>query len=57
MFIIADSDIRSLKFLHTLVNKYLDYMLVKFEKKNRMVRNVYKLLSFLTKMVHFLTKR
>ena len=29
---IADADIRSLKSLHTLFDKYLDHMLVKFEK-------------------------
>ena len=34
---IADADIESLKFLHQLFHKYLDHMLVKFEKKNRMV--------------------
>ena len=36
---IADADIGSLKSLHTLVDKYLDHMLVKFEL-NRMVRTV-----------------
>ena len=30
---------KSLKFLHTLFDKYLDHMLVKFAK-NRMVRNI-----------------
>ena len=33
---IADADIGSLKSLHTLFDKYLDHMLVKFEQ-NRMV--------------------
>ena len=33
---IADTDIESLKSLHTLFDKYLDQMLVKFEQ-NRMV--------------------
>ena len=32
-----DADIGSLKSLHTLFDKYLDHMLVKFEQ-NRMVR-------------------
>ena len=36
---IADADIGSLKSLHTLFDKYLDYMLVKFDQ-NRMVRTV-----------------
>ena len=44
---IADADIWSLKSLHTLFDKYLDHMLVKFEQ-NRMVWTVQKL-SFLTK--------
>ena len=41
---IADADIGSLKSLHTLFDKYLDHMLVKFEQ-NRMVQ----ILCFLTK--------
>ena len=36
---IADDDIKSLKSLHTLFDKYLDHMLVKFEQ-NRMVRTI-----------------
>ena len=36
---IADADIGSLKSLHTLFDKYLDHMLVKF-KPNRMVRTI-----------------
>ena len=36
---IADADIGSLKSLHTLFDKYLDQMLVKFEQ-NCMVRNI-----------------
>ena len=36
---IADADIGSLKSLHTLFDKYLDHMLVKFEQ-NRMVRTM-----------------
>ena len=36
---IADADIGSLKFLHTLFDKYLDHMLVKFDQ-NRMVGTV-----------------
>ena len=38
---IADADIGSLKSLHTLFDKYLDHMLVKFER-NRMVRTIQK---------------
>ena len=48
---IIDADIGSLKSLHTLFDKYLDHMLVKFEKKNRMIR-MYKFLSFWGKMVN-----
>ena len=44
---ITDADIRSLKSLHTLFNKQLDHMLVKFEQ-NRMARK-YIILSFLAK--------
>ena len=36
---IADADIGSIKSLHTLIDKYLDHMLVKFEQ-NRMVRTI-----------------
>ena len=36
---IADADIGSLKSLHTLFDKYLDHMLVKFEQ-NRMLRTI-----------------
>ena len=36
---IADADIGSLKSLHTLFDKYLDHMLVKFEQ-NRMVQTI-----------------
>ena len=35
-FTFADADIGSLKSLHTLFDKYLDHMLVKFDQ-NRMV--------------------
>ena len=35
----TDSDIGSLKSLHTLFDKYLDHILVKFEQ-NRMVGNI-----------------
>ena len=38
---IADTDIGSLKSLHTLFDKYLDHMLVKFEQ-NRMVPTIQK---------------
>ena len=49
---ITDADNRSLKPLHTLFDKHLDHMLVKF-KHNSKARN--KVLSFLTKMDnHFL---
>ena len=43
--IIADADIGSPKSLHTLFDKYLDHMLVKFER-NCMVRNVQNLELF-----------
>ena len=36
---IADADIGSLNSLHTLFDKFFDYMLVKF-KTNRMVRTI-----------------
>ena len=36
---IADADVGSLKSLHTLFDKYLNYMLVKFEQI-RMVRTI-----------------
>ena len=39
MLHIADADIGSLKSLHTLFDKYLDHMLVKFEQ-NRMVQSI-----------------
>ena len=42
MFAITESDFWSLKSLHTLFDKYLDRMLVKFEQ-NRMVGNIQKL--------------
>ena len=41
---ITDADFGSLKSLHTLFDKYLDHMLVKFEH-NRIIRNE-KILSF-----------
>ena len=44
---IADADIGSLKSLHTIFDKYLDHMLVKFEQI--VWSKVYKILSFLTK--------
>ena len=44
---ITDADIGSLKSLHTSFDKYLDHMLVKFEKK--MVRNVQNLDFFFLK--------
>ena len=42
---IADADFGSLKFLHTLFDKYLDYKLVKFEQ-NVMGRNVQSFVFF-----------
>ena len=47
---ITDAVFRSLKFLRTLLDKYLDRMLVKFEQ-NRMVRwcEIFKILSSLAK--------
>ena len=38
-FTIADADIESLNSLHTLFDKYLDHMLVKFEQ-NRMITTI-----------------
>ena len=38
-FTITDADIESLKSLHTLFDKYLEHMLVKFEQ-NHMVQNI-----------------
>ena len=40
MVTIANADIESIKSLHTLFDKYLDNMQVKFEQ-NRMVRIIY----------------
>ena len=45
-FTIAGADIGSLKSLHTLYDKYLDHMLVKF--KQILWSEPYKILSFLT---------
>ena len=45
---IADADIRSLKSLHTLFDKYLDHMLVEFEL-NRMVQTIQNFEPFSTK--------
>ena len=45
--IITDVDIGSLKSLHTLFDKHLHHMLVKFEQ-NRMVQK-FKILNFLSK--------
>ena len=39
LYTISDADIGCLKSLHTLLDKYLDHMLVKFEQ-NRKVRAV-----------------
>ena len=43
--IIADTDIGSLKSLHTLFDKYFDHMLVKIEQ-NRMVRTIQNFVLF-----------
>ena len=52
---IADADIGNLKFLHTLFDKYLDHMLVKFEQNHRW--KLHKILRFSTKNGEpFLTK-
>ena len=48
---ITDAVIRSLKSLHTLFDKYLNHMLVKFEQ-NRMVRNIQTFELFGKKMVN-----
>ena len=40
-YTIADADIGSIKSLHTLFDKFVDHMLVKFEQ-NRMVQTVQK---------------
>ena len=48
---IADADIGSLKSLHTLFDKYLDHMLVKFEQ-NCMIRTIQNLVLFDPKMVN-----
>ena len=50
---ISDVDIGSLKFLHTLFDKYLDHMLVIFEQ-NRMVQTIQNFEVFCQTMVnHF----
>ena len=45
IFTIADADIGSLKTLHTLFDKYLDHMPVKFEQ-NRIVQTILKFVLF-----------
>ena len=51
--IITNADIESLKSLHTLFDKYLNHMLMKFEQ-NRMLRNIQNFELFGKKMVnHF----
>ena len=52
---IADADIVSLKSLHTIFDKYLDHMLVKFEQ-NRMVWTIQNFELF-EKMVKHLTNK
>ena len=47
----ADADIGSLKSLDTLLDKYLDHMLVKFEQ-NRMVRTIQNFVLFDKKLVN-----
>ena len=51
MLPIADADIENLKSLHTLFDKYLDHMLVKFEQ-NHMVRTIQNVVVFWQKMVN-----
>ena len=48
---IADADIGSLNYLHTLFDKYLDHMLVKYEKKSYGPKHK-KCCDFLQKMVY-----
>ena len=55
MLHIADADIGSLKSLHTLFDKYLDHMLVKFEQ-NRMVQSIQNFELFDQKLFTILTK-
>ena len=52
---IADTDIGSLKSLHTIFDKYLDHMLVKFEQ-NRMVQSIQNFELFDKKWFTILTK-
>ena len=52
---IADADIGSLRPLHTF-DKYLDYMLVKFEQ-NRMVRTIQNFVLFDKKWLTFFNKK
>ena len=49
---ITDADIGSLKSLHTLFDKYLGYMLVKFEQ-TRIIQNIQKFELFGKKVNHF----
>ena len=48
---IADADIGSLKSLHTLFDKYLDHMLVKYEQ-NRTVQAIQNFVLFDKKMIN-----
>ena len=52
---ITGTDIGSLKSLHTLFDRYLDHMLVKFEQ-NRMIRNVQNFKLFGKKWLTILEK-
>ena len=52
---IADADIGSLKSLHTLFDKYLDHMLVKFDQ-NRMVQSIQNFELFDQKLFTIFTK-
>ena len=49
---VANTDIRSLKSLHTLFDKYLDHMLLKFEQ-NYMVQTTRNLELFDKRTVYF----
>ena len=48
-FTVADADIGNLKSLYTLFDKYLEYILVKFER-NRMVQTIQNFVFFWQKM-------
>ena len=51
----VDADIGSVKSLHTLFDKYLDHILVKFEQ-NRIVRTIKNVVLFDQKWLKFIDK-